>query len=549
MTASVGVCRVVDRVLGCSRTALLATVVGVLAVGPASRTQDTTPDTLAAAVGTFWAATSDVQRSDAAGAIVALGGSFEEVAAALRTRRVYQGEAETGRRVLTRHNEDGLEHPYVVHIPDAYDPSESYPVRVYLHGGVMRPLRDDGTWWRNQDPYPRSDSIVVFPASWPESLWWQESQVENLHGLLNDIKRVYNVDENRVYLLGMSDGATGAFYHAFKATTPWAAFLPFHGHAGVLANPSADADGQMHVTNLASKPFLIVNGGQDRLYPLEAVSPFIELFKSANVPLDFHGLPEAEHNMRWWPDLSPMIDSFIASTPRQSLPDRLSWESESVDRFSRAHWLIISELGSVEGESELEPFNTLTRRVPDAQLGISRVGELVDGSGLQLLDVGDGSMFDAAGIEPDDIILTVRGQPTPTPEALRQAIIDFGPGEELPISVRRDTQVMNLMLRYPTTFRTQARPAFGRDEPSGRVDLSRDGNTVVARTQGVRRYTLLLSPAQFDFSEPIRVVTNGVISHDGLVSPGVETLLHWAAIDQDQSLLFGAELEVEVAGP
>ena len=65
------------------------------------------------------------------------------------------------------------------------------------------------------------------------------------------------------------------------------------------------------------------------------------------------------------------------------------------------------------------------------------------------------------------------------------------------------------MLRYPTTFTTQAPPAFARDEPSGRVDLSRDGNIVVAQTQGVRRYTLLLSPAQFNFSEPIRVVTNG----------------------------------------
>jgi predicted esterase len=549
MTGSAGIGRVVECVSECSRTVLLVTVVWVLATGQASYAQDVTQDALAAAVGTFWAATSDHERSDAAGAIVALGASFEKVTAALRAKRVYRGEAETGRRVLTRHNQDGLEHPYVVHIPDVYDPAESYPVRVYLHGGVMRPLGDGGTWWRNQDQYLRSDSIVVFPASWPKSLWWQESQVENLYGLLNDIKRVYNVDENRVYLLGMSDGATGAFYHAFKATTPWAAFLPFHGHPGVLANPSTDADGQMHVTNLANKSFLIVNGGQDRLYPLEVVSPFIELFENASVLLDFHGLPEAGHNMRWWPDLSPMIDSFITSTPRQPLPDQLSWESESVSHSSRAHWLIISELGTVEGESELEPFNTLTRRVPDAQLGISMVGELVDGSGLQLLDVGEGSMVDAAGIEPDDIVLTVSGQPTPTPEALRQAIINFGPGDELPISIRRDTEVMNLMLRYPTTFRTQARSAFGHDEPSGRVDLSRDGNTVVARTQGVRRYTLLLSPDQFDFSEPIRVVTNSVVSWDGLVIPDVETLLHWAASDQDQSLLFGAELEVEVAGP
>ena len=531
-----------------SRTVLLVTVVWVLAVSPSIRSQDAVPERLTAAVGAFWGATSDAQRSAAADALEALSVPFEDVVAALRVRRTYSADAETGRLLMTRSNRDGLEHPYVVYIPDAYDPSKSYPVRVYLHGGVMRPLGDDGTWWRTPEPYVRTDSIVVFPASWPESLWWQASQVENLRGVLNDIKRVYNVDENRVYLLGMSDGATGAFYHAFKATTAWAAFLSFHGHPGVLANPSTNVDGQMHVTNLLNKPLLVVNGGRDRLYPLEAVAPFIELFETADVPVDFHGLPEAGHNMRWWPDLSPMIDAFIASTPRQPLPDRLSWESESANLFGRAHWLVIGELGSVDGESELEPFNTLIRRVPAAQLGISRVGELVDGTGLRLFDVAAGSMVDAAGIEPDDILLAVSGQPTPTPDALRQAILGFGPGDELPISVRRDTEVLNLTLRYPNTFHTQARPAFERDKPSGRVDLFREGNTVTARTRGVRRFTLLLSPGQFNFSEPIRVVTNGVVSHDGLVRLEVETLLRWASIDQDHSLLFGAELEIEVAG-
>lgn len=528
------------------RIGLSILAMGLITLGVSGRAQDRAPDALSAAVEAFWSATSDRQRSDAIGAVLAAGAPFEDVAAAVRARRVYSSDVDTGRQVMVRRNQDGREHPYVVHIPETYDPSRAYPVRVFLHGGIMRPLSDTGEWWRNQDPYLRADSIVVFPASWPESIWWQGSQVENLGGLLNDLKRVYNVDENRIYLLGMSDGATGAFYQAFKAPTPWAAFLPFHGHPGVLANPASDADGEMHVTNLQNKPFLVINGGQDRLYPLEAVGPFIELFESANVSVDFHGLPEAGHSMGWWPDLSTMIDAFIASTPRQPLPDRLSWESESVERFNRVHWLVINGLGSVEGESELEPFNTLTRRVPDAQLGISTVGELVDGSGLKLLDVGANSIVDAAGIEPEDVVVTVTGQPTPTPDALRDALIGFGPGDELPITIRRDREVLELTLRYPTTFVTQARPAFQDDAPSGRVDLSRDGNTVIARTRGVRRYTVLLSPDQFDFSTPIQVVTNGVVSHDGLVRPDVETLLRWASVDRDHSLLFGAELQIEV---
>tara|TARA_B100001146_G_C16157803_1_gene424261 strand:+ start:158 stop:1414 length:1257 start_codon:yes stop_codon:yes gene_type:complete len=410
----------------------------------------------------------------------------------------------------------------------------------------MRPLRGGGNWWRNQDPFIRQDSLVVFPVSWPESIWWQDSQIENLTGMLNDLKRVYNVDENRVYLLGMSDGATGAFYQAFKATTPWAAFLPFHGHAGVLANPNSDVDGEMHVANLQNKPFLIVNGGQDRLYPLEAVGPFIKLFEGANVEIDFRGLPQAGHNMDWWPDLSASIDSFIFRTARQSLPDRLTWESENTEEFNRAHWLVIKELGSAEGESQLERFNTLTRRVPDAQLGISTVGELVDGSGLQLFDIGDDSIVSLAGIRPDDIVVEVAGQAISTPDSLRQALLNFAPGGELPISVRRGVELLDLTLRYPMTFFTQTRSAFRHDQSSGRVELRREGNTVVAKTQGVRQFNLLLSPDQFDLSQPVRVVTNGVVSHDALVVPDVETLLRWASVDQDQSLLFGVELEIRV---
>ena len=523
----------------------LAVLVWVLASAPSVRAQDD----LHAAVVEFWLASSSEGRSAAAGAILAADATFDEVAFALRGGRVYSSDVETGRQVLRRQNADGLEHAYVAFIPESYDPSKSYPVWIYLHGGVMRPKRDDGGWWRNPDPFMRSDAIIVFPESWPDSLWWQRSQIENLGGLLNDLKRVYNVDENRAYLLGMSDGATGAFYQAFKATTPWAAFLPFHGHPGVLANPSSDVDGELHVTNLQNKPFFIVNGGQDRLYPLASVAPFVELFQRAGVPVEFRPLPEAGHNMQWWPDLAPGITSFVQAAPRQPLPDQLSWQTESADMFNRAHWLVINEIGRVEGQSELEPHNMLTRRVPDAQLGISSVGELVDRSGIQLFEIGADSIVDAAGMQTGDVILSIDGQPTPDPDALREALIGFAPGDELAVAVGRDGEMFNVAWNYPTTFITQARGAFQHGQMSGRVDLSRDGNTVTALTEGVRRYTLLLSPDQFDFSKPITVVTNGVVSHDGMVTPDVETLVGWASVDQDRTLLFGAELEIEVVAP
>ena len=67
------------------------------------------------------------------------------------------------------------------------------------------------------------------------------SQLENLDAILDTVKRTYNVDENRVVLSGVSDGATGLYYVAMRDTTPFASFLPLNGFMMVLANDRARA--------------------------------------------------------------------------------------------------------------------------------------------------------------------------------------------------------------------------------------------------------------------------------------------------------------------
>ena len=76
--------------------------------------------------------------------------------------------------------------------------------------------------------------------------------------------------------------------------------------------------------------------------------------------------------------------------------------------------------------------------------------------------------------------------------------------------------------------------------------MARTGNTIRVRTQGVRRYKLLLSPDEVDFEQPIRVVTNGKESWNGRLEPDVATLLEWAIRDNDRTMLFAAEIDIEV---
>jgi poly(3-hydroxybutyrate) depolymerase len=378
---------------------------------------------------------SDAQATDEFGAAYAR----------LRGGAAHAADVPRGRLESTRTNADGLQFRYVLIVPEDYDASRRYPVAFYLHGGVSRAdPGPGGTWWRNYDVIAGHDRIAVVPNSWSEAFWWQASQVENLHAILSEVKRVYNVDENRVVVLGSSDGGTGAYFLAFRDTTPWAAFLPFIGDPRVLLNPANGADGDVHLANLTNKPLFIVNGEQDPLYPVRQIIPFLGALE--NVGADFEFTPKpGGHDTRWWPEEEANIERFVETHRRSPHPERVFWATERTDRYNRAHWVVIDELGALAGDE-------------------SR--------------------------------------------------------------------------RYLASVTAGA--------PAGVVDARREGNSVELVAYGVRRLTLLVSPDAFDLDAPMRVVANGENVFEGVVQRDVRTLTKWAALDEDRTMLYAAEISLEL---
>jgi hypothetical protein len=87
---------------------------------------------------------------------------------------------------------------------------------------------------------------------------------------------------------------------------------------------------------------------------------------------------------------------------------------------------------------------------------------------------------------------------------------------------------------------------FLRISQPGRVLLSRKGNTIEASTRGVTAFTLLLSPDEYDFNQPVRVTANGRVVFDGRVERSLQTLMKWAARDNDRTMLYAAELKISL---
>ncbi|HYV64402.1 MAG TPA: hypothetical protein VE958_17085 [Bryobacteraceae bacterium] len=409
----------------------------------------------------FWAADSTTAATRAAEEVLKSGVTFDEALRRLKQGRTYAAQ-KAGVVQLNNRTSDGIEHFYAVTIPAGYDPSRRYQVRFQLHGGVggrtdnkprgngqIGPLSGNGS-----GEGAGAEQIYVIPYAWNDAPWWSDDQVLNLRTIVDDLKRRYNVDENRVVVAGVSDGGTGAYFVAMRDTTPYASFLPLNGYIMVLANGEID-DGNNFPGNIRNKPLFVVNGGKDRLYPLSIVEPFTRHLMKNGVQIDYHPQPDGEHNTAWWPEIKGPFEEFVVEHPRDPHPDKLTWEAAD-SAHNRAHWLVIDAFGSAAGE---------TKQLPDANV-----------------------FTDSLGTDP----------------------------------------------------------LFARPKESGRVELVRSGNSVQATTKGVTAFTLLVSPDKFDFSQPVIVTANGREVFHARVQPSIDTLLKWAARDNDRTMLYAAEIKIKL---
>jgi len=409
-----------------------------------------------AAFAMFWDARSPAEAGRAVDAVLSSGISYDEALRRLKNGRTYAAQ-KSGVVMLTNRTDDKVEHYYAVTVPQAYDPSRRYQVRFQLHGGVMGRSTNQPRNSGDIGALAGAEQFYVIPYGWTDAPWWSEDQVLNMNAIVDTLKRTYNIDENRVVVSGVSDGATGAYYLAMRETTPFASFLPLNGFIMVLASVDIGAHDQLYPNNLRNKPFFVINGGRDRLYPTAAVEPYVLHLRRAGVSVDYHPQPLGEHNTAWWPDVKDAFERFAGEHPRDPSPARLTWETSNL-KHNRAHWLVIDKLGAQKGDP---------RHLPDVN--------------------------------------------------------EFNPNEA----------VASLL--------------FDRRDTSGRVDLVRTGNAVEATTRGVAAFTLLISPDAFDLHQAITVTSNGKVVFDGIVQPSTATLMKWAARDNDRTMLYAAEIPINLA--
>jgi enterochelin esterase-like enzyme len=267
----------------------------------------------------------------------------------IRAGTRYAADVPTGvlRRVHTL--DDNTKFHYVVDVPETYHPDEALDLHIYLHGGVSSSSnRISIRKIRRLEKLKIKPGIAVYPSAWGSAKWWYEPQTRNIEKIIADLKATYRIDDNRVFLHGLSDGASGAYYFASHLPTTFAGFLAYLGSPHVL-RPKHKVFGETYPGNLLNKPILAVNARDDHLFPADSVEALFEAINGNGGDIRFHSVAGDHFGMPWLGKLKPEIEQFVTATTREPYPDTLFWQTDSTSVFNRIHWLVAS--GTDEGDS------------------------------------------------------------------------------------------------------------------------------------------------------------------------------------------------------
>ena len=167
----------------------------------------------------------------------------------------------------------GIERFYLMHVPEGYDENNPTPLVFAFHGrlGNGRYMKENYNFLEESN---KKGFIVVFPtgasrfgdrfASWNAGkccAYAFESNSDDVgfvKKILEDIKNNFNVDENRIYATGMSNGARFSYRLACEMSDTFAAIAAVSGVKSTIScNPSRPI------------PILHIHALDDELAPFE----------------------------------------------------------------------------------------------------------------------------------------------------------------------------------------------------------------------------------------------------------------------------------------
>jgi predicted esterase len=115
----------------------------------------------------------------------------------------------------------------------------------------------------------------------------REVSEKDVLNVLDMIKKEFNVDERRTYLMGHSMGGAGTLYLGVKYPSNWAAIAAI-APAAFQLNPDM-------LASIKDMPVIIVQGDADTAVPVANTRRWADKLKELNMTYEYHEIPGGDH--------------------------------------------------------------------------------------------------------------------------------------------------------------------------------------------------------------------------------------------------------------
>ncbi|MBI3356988.1 MAG: hypothetical protein HY038_09510 [Nitrospirae bacterium] len=270
--------------------------------------------------------------------------SIETVSRILRTERTYQS-LPIGTLPDERITIRGRAYPLAISIPLTYQPSKGYGLVVCLHGAGFT-----GDEYLERWQARLGDDYLLACPTYPSGAWFTRRAEELVLATIQQVRRRYHVDPDRIFLTGMSNGGIGAWLIGMHYASLFAGIAPMASGLDTVLMP--------FLTNLRNTPIYMIHGAKDQVMP-------VELSRSISRELAVLGYPHVyrEHQRE-----HPMAGGHYF--PREELPDLVAWFN------GRRREALPARLTVVRDASHFQPFNWLRLESTDPIAAFSE--DLVD---------------------------------------------------------------------------------------------------------------------------------------------------------------------------
>jgi poly(3-hydroxybutyrate) depolymerase len=118
-----------------------------------------------------------------------------------------------------------------------------------------------------------------------------EASEKDVMNVLDMIRKEFNVDENRIYLMGHSMGGAGSIYLGVKYASIWAAI----GAEAPATAPAGLTPENYSLEPAKNIPMIIVQGDMDTLVPVAGTRRWIEKMKELKMTYQYVEVPGGDH--------------------------------------------------------------------------------------------------------------------------------------------------------------------------------------------------------------------------------------------------------------